>query len=111
MLVLGAVLGAVSFCLGGCAQWDGTAVPLSMVLLALLMNLLMIPAVPGCPYDVRGNGEMFSLNGPTWSLFFEYVGNILYVLLLRRMSRGVLTAWVAALGVAWGLILREKCQP
>ena len=44
---------------------------------------------------------MFSLNGPTWSLFFEYVGNILYVLLLRRMSRGVLTAWVAALGVAW----------
>ena len=101
MLVMGAVLGAVSFCLGGCAQWDGTAVPLSMVLLALLMNLLMIPAVPGCPYDVRGNGEMFSLNGPTWSLFFEYVGNILYVLLLRRMSRGVLTAWVAALGVAW----------
>lgn len=101
MLVMGAVLGAAGFCLGGCAQWDGSAVSVSLVMLALLMALFMIPAVPGCPYDVRGNGEMYSLNGPTWSLFFEYIGNLLYVLLLRRMSRGVLTAWVAVLGVAW----------
>ena len=100
MLVLGAVLGAVSFCLGGCAQWDGTAVPLSMVLLALLMNLLMIPAVPGCPYDVRGNGEMFPLNGPCWSLFFEYIGNIVYALVLRRLGTRALAVLTAVLGIA-----------
>ena len=33
--------------------------------------------MPGAGYEVRGNGEMFPLNGPCWSLFFEYLGNIL----------------------------------
>ena len=35
---------------------------------------------------MRGNGEMFPLNGPAWSLFFEYIGNFLYALFLRRLS-------------------------
>lgn len=36
---------------------------------------LLIPATPGI--EVRGIGEMFPLNDPSWSLFFEYIGNIL----------------------------------
>ncbi len=53
---------------------------------ALLCAMLMIPALPGCSYEIRGNGEMFPLNGPAWSLFFEYIGNILYALFIRRLS-------------------------
>lgn len=86
MVVMGAVLGALSFCIQGCEKWDGSAVPFTFVLLALLLNLFLIPAIPGTAADVRGNNEMYSLNGPSWSLFFEYIGNILYALFIRRLS-------------------------
>ena len=78
MVVMGAVLGAITFCIQGCEQWDGTRVSISMVMVAMLLNLFLIPAVPGTGPEVRGNGEMYPLNGPSWSLFFEYIGNILY---------------------------------
>ena len=57
-----------------------------MVMLALLLNLFLIPAVRGSGSEVRGNGEMYPLNGPSWSLFFEYIGNILYALFIRRLD-------------------------
>lgn len=44
---------------------------------------------------------MFSLNGPSWSLFFEYIGNILYALFIHRLSNKALTVLVILLG--WGL--------
>lgn len=99
MVVLGAVLGAITFCIQGCEKWDGTQVPLLMVLVALLLNLFLIPAIPGAPSEVRGNGEMYPLNGPSWSLFFEYIGNILYALFIRRLSIKALTLLVVAAGV------------
>ena len=86
MVVLGAVLGAITFCIQGSVQWDGTHVAISMVMLSLLCTIFFIPAMPGAGYEVRGNGEMFPLNGPCWSLFFEYIGNILYALFIRRLS-------------------------
>lgn len=99
MVIMGAVLGAVTFCIQGCVQWDGTQVAVSMVMLAMLLNIFMIPALPGGAWEVRGNGEMFPLNGPTWSLFFEYIGNILYALLLRRLSTKALAVWVVFAGM------------
>lgn len=99
MVVLGAVVGAVTFCAQGSVQWDGAHVGTSMVMLALLCMMFFVPAVPGARYDVRGNGEMFPLNGPCWSLFFEYMGNILYALFIRRLSTRALTVLVALLGV------------
>lgn len=98
MIVLGAILGAVAFIAQGSEKWDGTPVSLSMVLLALLFNLFLVPALPGAGAEVRGNGEMYPLNGPAWSLFFEYIGNILYALFLRRLSTKMLTAVVALSG-------------
>ena len=95
MLVLGAILGAVSFLASGCERWDGTSTPIGWVMLALVFTMFMIPALPGSRYDVRGYGEMYSLNGPAWSLFFEYIGNILYALIIRRLSTKTL-AWLAA---------------
>ena len=99
MVVMGAVLGAITFCIQGCEQWDGTRVSISMVMVAMLLNLFLIPAVPGTGPEVRGNGEMYPLNGPSWSLFFEYIGNILYALFIRRLSTKALTVFVVLLGI------------
>lgn len=100
MVIMGAVLGAITFCIQGSVQLDGTHVAISMIMLSLLCTIFFIPAMPGVGYEVRGNGEMFPLNGPCWSLFFEYIGNILYALFIRRLSNKALTVFVVLLGVA-----------
>ncbi len=100
MLIMGAIIGAITFILQGSTQWDGTQVSFSWVMIAMLLAMFFIPAVPNVGYEVRGNGEMFPLNGPSWSLFFEYIGNILYALIIRRLSNKALKILSALLGVA-----------
>ncbi len=100
MVVMGALLGTLTFLIAGREMWDGTVAPLSMVMLALLLHMFLIPALPGAGAEVRGNGEMFPLNGPSWSLFFEYIGNILYAIFLRRLSTRALKVLVALAAVA-----------
>lgn len=106
MLIMGAVIGFLAFAFVGFERWDGTTAPAGWVMTALLLTMFMIPAVPGLPYEVRGNGEMFPLNGPGWSLFFEYIGNILYALIIRRFSTKILAAFTLLLGIvhAWFFI-------
>lgn len=99
MVMLGSVLGAVTFLIQGSVQWNGTHVPFGAVMLAMLLGMFLIPAYPGAPYEVRGNNEMYPLNGPSWSLFFEYIGNILYALVLRRLSTRWLSVVVAVSGL------------
>ena len=64
MVMLGALIGAISFLFTGMERWDGTHSTLLLTLIALVCSWLMIPALPGMQRDVRGNGEMFPLNGP-----------------------------------------------
>ncbi len=100
MVVLDAIFGAVAFVVQGSVRWDGSFVPLYNVLTALLLGVFMVPVIPGADADVRGNGEMFPLNGPEWSLFFEYIGSFIYAVLLRKLSIRSLI-WVVALsGIA-----------
>lgn len=99
MIIMGAIIGCIAFFVQGGVKWDGTHVATSAVMLALLLAMCFIPAYPGAGYDVRGNGEMFSLNGPSWSLFFEYIGNILYALFIHRLSNKALTVLVILLGL------------
>ena len=99
MVVLGAVLGSITFCIQGCEKWDGSQVSISMVMLAMLMGIFLIPVAPGAGPEVRGNGEMYPLNGPSWSLFFEYIGNILYALFIRKLSTKALTVLVVLAGI------------
>lgn len=103
MVCMGAVIGAASFLLSGMERWDGTHATLWLTFLAFICGCLMLPALPGMPREVRGNGEMFPLNGPCWSLFFEYVGNIVYALFIRRLSTRLLTLLSFALccALAW----------
>lgn len=100
MVIMGAIIGVAAFLLEGCKQWNGTMTPTGRVMTALLFTMLMIPALPGLPYEVRGNGEMFPLNGPAWSLWFEYIGNILYALIIHRLPTKTLATLAVALGAA-----------
>ena len=103
MVCMGAVIGAASFLLSGMEGWDGTHATLWLTFLAFVCGCLMLPALPGRPREVRGNGEMFPLNGPCWSLFFEYVGNIVYALFIRHLSTRLLALLSFALccALAW----------
>ena len=93
MVILGSVLGAALFYLGrGAAFPLIAATPVWRLLLVLLLSCTLLPL----PYqfDIRGWDEMHPLNGPAWSLFFEYVANLLYALGLRKLSKrwlGLLT--------------------
>lgn len=103
MVIMGGLLGALSFTLTGFERWDGTHATLGLTLLAMVCCWLMLPAVPGTARDVRGNGEMFPLNGPFWSLFYEYIGNVAYALIIRRLPTRVLAALscLLCMGLAW----------
>lgn len=97
MVVMGAIIGACVFYFQGCPVWDVSQVAIGALLIATLLNALMIPVLPG-RWEVRGIGEMYPLNGPTWSLFFEYIGNGLYALFLRKLSTKALRALVIVAG-------------
>lgn len=92
MVVMGVLVGAVVFIIQGCTKWDGTSVPWQSVLWATLLGLFLIPSPTSM--DVRGNTELYPLNGAHWSLFFEYIGSLLYGLMLHRMSTKWLKIWV-----------------
>lgn len=62
----------------------------------LLFTLLPVPR----SLDIRGWTEMHPLNGPAWSLFFEYIANILYALWVRKFSTRALAILVGIAGVA-----------
>ena len=107
MVVLGAVIGAVMFYFQGCSVWDVSQVSAMALILATLMNTFLIPATPGM--EIRGVGEMYPLNGPSWSLFFEYMGNILYAFFLHKLSTKVLSVLVLSAGC--GLAVFALCGP
>lgn len=100
MVVMGAVIGALIFYTQGCSVWDVSKISIGMLLVATLLNALLIPATPGT--EIRGVGEMYPLNGPSWSLFFEYIGNILYAIILRKLPTKALAVLVLIAGCGLG---------
>ncbi|MBN9297548.1 MAG: acyltransferase [Filimonas sp.] len=96
MVVIGAVIGAIMFYTQGCATWDVSKISITMLLVATLLNAFLIPATTG--FEIRGVGEMYPLNGPSWSLFFEYIGNILYALFIRKLPTKALAILVIIAG-------------
>ncbi len=96
MVVMGSLIGAAMFYTQGCSVWDVSKISVTTLIIATLMSSFMLPATPGV--EVRGVGEMFPLNGPSWSLFFEYIGNILYALFIRKLNTKALTVLVITAG-------------
>jgi peptidoglycan/LPS O-acetylase OafA/YrhL len=91
LIILGMVVGAVLFYPSASPKLfkliDGT--PVWQVVVLMFYGFTLIPLSP--KYDIRGWSEMHPLNGPAWTLFFEYIGNILYALVLRRLPNLVLS--------------------
>ena len=85
MVIAGTLIGAALFFFAGAAFPETLKTPLWKFALCLVMGLLMIPC--GTGLDIRGWGEMNSFNGPNWSLTFEYIGNILYAFIFRRLPK------------------------
>jgi peptidoglycan/LPS O-acetylase OafA/YrhL len=94
MVVMGSIVGAALFyfqvspafpLIAGTALWK--------MLLLMLIGCTLIP-VP-ISMDIRGWQEMHPLNGPAWSLFFEYIANILYAVIVRRFSKLLLSIFVS----------------
>ncbi|MEG0797109.1 MAG: acyltransferase [Odoribacter sp.] len=100
MVVMGAIIGGIMFYFQGCSVWDVSKVTIVALLVATFINALLLPATPAT--EIRGLGEMYPLNGPTWSLFFEYIGNLLYVLFIRKFSTRMLAllVFIAGCGLA-----------
>lgn len=102
MIIMGMLIGAVGFYFSASPiLFPGiSSVPVWKVLLVMLVGFTLLP-LP-LSMDIRGWTEMHPLNGPAWSLFYEYVANILYGLFLRKASKTVL--WVLVLLAAAALL-------
>lgn len=84
--------------------------PIWALLLTFLVGCLLLPIPPSM--DIRGFGEMYPINGPAWTLFFEYIANILYALFIRKLSTRLLAffvfltaIWLAYFSITTGNVL------
>lgn len=98
MLIFASILGASMFYIQAYEGWKTDTISVGTLLVAMLMTMFLIPATPSS--EIRGIGEMFPLNGPSWSLFFEYLAYFLYGFFLRRFSTKWLIIWVSAMCLA-----------
>jgi peptidoglycan/LPS O-acetylase OafA/YrhL len=102
MVIMGSLIGAALFYAQAGPVFPviaSTTVP--KMLLVMLIGFTLIPVTQSL--DIRGWGEMHPLNGPAWSLFFEYVANILYAAGLRKLSKRALSILVV---LAAGFLLQ-----
>ena len=98
MVIFGTLFGAMMFYFGSCSTFPLiNETPWYMVVLVMLWCFTMIPLPSGM--DIRGWGETNPLNGPAWSLQWEYLANILYALVIRRFSKLLLGIFVAIFAV------------
>jgi peptidoglycan/LPS O-acetylase OafA/YrhL len=93
MVIIGSLIGAALFYFQA-----GPAFPLIAGTPAWKMLLVMVVGCTLLPLpismDIRGWQEMHPLDGPAWSLFFEYIANILYAVGLRKLSKTALGVFV-----------------
>ncbi len=94
MVIMGMIIGAVFYYFQASdilfPQIAG--MPVWKLILTMLIGFTLLPIPPSM--EIRGWGEMHPLDGPAWSLFFEYIANILYALFFRKFSNKVLGIFV-----------------
>ena len=82
LVILGSVLGLLTFLFdpfGGHPELLGAG----KIILIFLSSILLIPY----PAMTERYFNLFSFNAPAWSLFWEYVANIVYAFVLYKISR------------------------
>ena len=99
MVVMGMIVGAFGFYFQDSAIWPTIhEVPVWKMLVIMLVGFTLLP-VP-LSMDIRGWTEMHPLDGPAWSLFYEYIANIFYALGVRKFSKTALSILVFVSGCA-----------
>lgn len=110
LIILGMIFGAVLFYFQESPIFFPKIADTSIwqLLLLLVIGFTLIPVPPSM--DIRGWNEMHPLNGPAWSLFFEYVANILHVFILRKLPNLLLSLLVciAAAALCYLAVTRES---
>lgn len=93
MVVMGMIIGAIFFYFQDSVIFPNIhTVPVWKMLLIMLIGCTLLP-VP-LSLDIRGWTEMHPLDGPAWSLFYEYIANILYALFVRKFTNTALAILV-----------------
>ncbi len=95
MVVLGSVLGLFAF-LFDPFNTDPYANGVLLIVVTFICSLFLIP-MAGLPERA---GALLPLNSPSWSLFMEYVINIVYAFLLCRLNK-MITLVLAGLAMIW----------
>lgn len=93
MVIMGMIIGAIFYYFQASNVFPQIAgMEVWKVILTMVIGFTLLPIPPSL--EIRGWGEMHPLNGPAWSLFFEYIANILYALFFRKFSNKVLGIFV-----------------
>jgi peptidoglycan/LPS O-acetylase OafA/YrhL len=103
LVLLGVALGLISFLVDPFAP-NQQLIPLSVVLRDFALACLLLPhaVLPNRWTDTH------SLNSPAWSLLQEYIGNLAYALVLRRLGTRALGAVVAVAACALLWLLWQR---
>lgn len=96
LVIAGSVLGLLAFLFdpfGGHPELYGTG----KIILTFFCSALLIPF----PVMEDRGFNLFSFNAPSWSLFWEYIANIVYAFVLYKISRHflLLLTIIAALAI------------
>lgn len=99
MIIMGSIIGAALFFLQDYSIFPKIAgTPPWLVVVVAVIGMTMIPLPPSA--DIRGWNETYPVNGPAWSLFYEYVANILYAVGVRKLPKWALGILVVIAGAA-----------
>lgn len=98
LVIAGSVLGLLAFLFdpfGGHPELYSTG----KIILTFLCSALLIPL----PVISDRAFNLFSFNAPSWSLFWEYVANIVYAFVLYKIRRNylLLLTIISAIAICW----------
>src|SRR6202012_3612188 len=100
MIIFGSVLGLAAYLFDPFAGHPAL-LSTGSILLLFLSSAFLFPA----PAMSERAFNLFGLNAPAWSLFWEYVANIFYAFVLVKLSRG----WIFILTIIAAILLCFTC--
>ena len=100
MIIFGSVLGLAAYLFDPFVGHPGL-LSTGSILLLFFASAFLFPA----PAMSERAFNLFGLNAPAWSLFWEYVANIVYAFVLSKLSR----RWIFVLTVIGAVLLCFTC--
>ncbi|QES90257.1 acyltransferase family protein [Rhizosphaericola mali] len=95
LVVIGTILGLIALIVDPFSNEFHTF-NLGQIILLFIASILVIPL----PIMKDRAFNLFGLNAPEWSLFWEYIANILYALILFKLSKKIIVVLMAIFAIA-----------